>query len=78
MSFRNDGDALLSRNAALEAENDRLRQENEQLKDPESRALVRTTPRSIDIQNRPPWYVRGFQVIVWIATITVAILTGVL
>ncbi len=79
MSFRDDGDALIARNAALEHDNAKLREENERLKAPkESKALVRRTPKSIDVQNRSPWYVRGFQVIVWLAAVAVSILTGVL
>ena len=79
MSFRDDGDALLARNTALEHENEKLRDEIDRLKAPqETKVLVRKTPRSIDVQNRQPWYVRGFTVIVWIAAIVVSILTGVL
>lgn len=79
MSFRDDGDALLARNAALEADNARLREENDRLKAPSEppTALVRTTPKAIAIP-REPWYVRGFTVIVWIAAIVIGILTGVL
>lgn len=80
MSYRDDGDALLARNAALEADNARLREENERLKEPpveESKALVRKTPKSITVPQSP-WYVRGFQVIVWIAAIVVSIATGLL
>ena len=79
MSFRDDGDALLARNAALEAENARLREENDKLKAPpeEEKALVRTTPQAIDVPKQR-WYVRGLQVVVWIAAIVIAILTGVL
>lgn len=79
MSYRDDGDALLARNAALEADNARLRDENERLKAPEeSKALVRRTPKSMDVQRQSPWYVRGFQVIVWIAAIVISIASGIL
>lgn len=94
MSFRDDGDALLARNAALEAENAKLREENEQLKEdrridgpeedrridgPEATvALVRKTPTYIAIQDRVPWYRRAGAVIVWVAAVLIAILQGVL
>jgi len=76
VSFRDDGDALLARNEALEAENARLREENDQLKEP-TKALVRKTPQQITVP-RERWYIRGFTVIVWVISIVIGILTGVL
>lgn len=82
MSFRDDGDALLARNAALEAENAKLRDENAELKGevkPEDTvALTRKTPRYIAIQDRVPWYRRVGAAIIWIAAVVIAILQGVL
>jgi len=83
MSFRDDGDALLARNAALEADNAKLREENDRLKAPEeSVALTRKTPQYIAVQDRVPWYRRaGARIgaaIVWIAAVTIAILQGIL
>jgi hypothetical protein len=78
VSFRDDGDALLARNAALEAENAKLREENDQLKQPEQVALVRTTPRFIAVQDRVPWYRRAGAVFVWVAAVIIAILQGIL
>lgn len=85
MSFRDDGDALLARNAALEAENAKLREENAQLKgepeaDPDapSTALVRKTPEYIAIPDRVPWYRRAGTVLVWVAAVIIAILQGML
>jgi hypothetical protein len=84
VSFRDDGDALLARNAALEADNAKLREENDRLKAPpeESVALTRKTPQYIAVQDRVPWYRRaGAKVgmaIVWVAAVVVAILQGVL
>ena len=76
VSYRDDGDALLARNAALEAENEKLRAENAALKAPEP-ALVRTTPKSIDVP-REPWWKKGFAVLVWVVAIVVAVWQGVL
>jgi len=78
VSYRDDGDALLARNAALEAENEKLRAENDALKAPPSdQALTRKTPRSIDVP-REPWWKKGFAVLVWIVAIVVAVWQGVL
>lgn len=78
MSYRDDGDALVARNAALEAENERLREQLDELKNQpeESKALVRKPPEQLAAREK--WYVRGFAVLVWVAAIVVSILTGVL
>ena len=62
---------------ALEAENARLREENEQLLKEPTKALVRKTPQQIAVP-RERWYIRGFTVIVWVISIVIGILTGVL
>jgi hypothetical protein len=83
VSFRDDGDALLARNAALEADNAKLRDENERLKSPEpSVAVTRKTPQYLAVQDQVPWYRRAVakvgMAIVWVVAIVVAILQGVL
>jgi hypothetical protein len=77
VSFRDDGDALLARNDALEQENAKLKAENDALKAPPQQALVRQTPRQLQVVGES-WWKKGFAVFVWIVAIAVAIWQGVL
>ena len=79
MTYRDDGDALLARNAALEAENAQLRRENEHLKEPPAPvALQRTTPHQLAAQSRTPWWRHGYTIVLYIAAIAIAIWQGLL
>jgi hypothetical protein len=80
VTYRDDGDALLARNAALEAENEQLRRENDHLKQPpEPVALQRTTPQQMQVQpERTPWWRHGYTIVLYIAAIAIAIWQGLL